>query len=249
MAEQLSVLQNRELELTENNEEQPVFEPNVPHRRSLTEHQRVSASSSSDGALLSPGPGPFSPLPRDKSQPPRQSLSSTSTSPQVPANSPSLAHSSGSISKASIRVHLPDAMVTSVAVQPGKTLREVLMKKMRFREISTEHCILEVISAGSRLRTVSWSKDSQELANMELIVKETATGKQQRQQQRQQQHQQVMHQFVKQSFSLRIAFCDKCRKLLFHAVRCQRCQAKFHKSCSESTPYCQTISLHHGSKE
>lgn len=51
----------------------------------------------------------------------------------------------------------------------------------------------------------------------------------------------ISHNFVRKTF-FSLAFCECCRKLLFHGFRCQTCGYRFHQRCASSVPtLCQPL--------
>lgn len=51
----------------------------------------------------------------------------------------------------------------------------------------------------------------------------------------------ISHNYVRKTF-FSLAFCECCRKLLFHGFRCQTCGYRFHPRCADSVPaLCQPL--------
>ncbi|XP_077540468.1 serine/threonine kinase raf oncogene isoform X2 [Haemaphysalis longicornis] len=131
--------------------------------------------------------------------------------------------------KSVVRAFLPNQQRTTVQVRPGQTVMEALSKAMKRRKLTTEMCV--VFRCGSRA-VVDWAADvaalSDEDISVEIKEKFPVTTS-------------ISHNFVRKTF-FSLAFCECCRKLLFHGFRCQTCGYRFHQRCASSVPkLCQPL--------
>ncbi|XP_014673683.1 PREDICTED: serine/threonine-protein kinase B-raf-like [Priapulus caudatus] len=131
-----------------------------------------------------------------------------------------------------IRAHLPNQQRTSVSVRPGVTLREALSRALKLRKLTPEMC--RVCVRGTRA-WVSWDVDLTELESLEIEIEllelfAPITTR-------------ISHNFVRKTF-FTLAFCDCCRKLLFHGFRCQTCGIRFHPRCGAAVPsLCEQVNV------
>uniref|UniRef100_A0A6B0VE60 non-specific serine/threonine protein kinase n=1 Tax=Ixodes ricinus TaxID=34613 RepID=A0A6B0VE60_IXORI len=131
--------------------------------------------------------------------------------------------------KSVVRAFLPNQQRTTVQVRPGQTVMEALSKAMKRRKLTTEMCV--VYKCSTRL-AVDWGEDVTSLEDDEIQVeikeKFPVTTS-------------ISHNFVRKTF-FSLAFCECCRKLLFHGFRCQTCGYRFHQRCASSVPtLCQPL--------
>ncbi|XP_006821654.2 serine/threonine-protein kinase B-raf-like [Saccoglossus kowalevskii] len=121
------------------------------------------------------------------------------------------------------RVCLPNQQRTTVVAVEGRTLRDSLSKAMQRRGYSSETCLVFRKDTGG---PVDWDTDMSWLEGEELLVQVNehfrATSS-------------ILHNFVRKTF-FTLAFCDSCRRLLFHGFKCQTCGYKFHQRCAQDTP-------------
>ncbi|XP_022709749.1 serine/threonine-protein kinase B-raf-like isoform X4 [Varroa jacobsoni] len=129
-----------------------------------------------------------------------------------------------------VRIELPNAQHTTVQVRPGQTVVEALAKAMKRRKLSPEMCLAYKADSGE---LVDWDTDMGALGgDAELSVRirdkfPVTTS--------------ISHNYVRKTF-FSLAFCECCRKLLFHGFRCQTCGYRFHPRCADSVPaLCQPL--------
>ncbi|CAH1265863.1 BRAF [Branchiostoma lanceolatum] len=135
--------------------------------------------------------------------------------------------------QATVFAHLPNHQRTRVQCKSGTTLREALSKAMRMRGLSAETC--RVFRISPRVM-VEWDTDMSWLEGEEISVEIqedlpiTSS---------------ISHNFVRKTF-FTLAFCDSCKKLLFHGFRCQTCGYKFHQRCTSDVPVmCEQVGGDH----
>lgn len=131
--------------------------------------------------------------------------------------------------KSVVRAFLPNQQRTTVQVRPGQTVMEALSKAMKRRKLTTEMCV--VFKCSTRA-VVDWSEDVSHIEDddiqVEIKEKFPVTTS-------------ISHNFVRKTF-FSLAFCECCRKLLFHGFRCQTCGYRFHQRCASSVPkLCQPL--------
>ncbi|XP_050028224.1 raf homolog serine/threonine-protein kinase Raf isoform X2 [Dermacentor andersoni] len=131
--------------------------------------------------------------------------------------------------KSVVRAFLPNQQRTTVQVRPGQTVMEALSKAMKRRKLTTEMCV--VFKCSTRA-VVDWNEDVSHLEDddiqVEIKEKFPVTTS-------------ISHNFVRKTF-FSLAFCECCRKLLFHGFRCQTCGYRFHQRCASSVPkLCQPL--------
>uniref|UniRef100_A0A131XP02 non-specific serine/threonine protein kinase n=1 Tax=Hyalomma excavatum TaxID=257692 RepID=A0A131XP02_9ACAR len=131
--------------------------------------------------------------------------------------------------KSVVRAFLPNQQRTTVQVRPGQTVMEALSKAMKRRKLTTEMCV--VFKCSTRA-VVDWNEDVSNLEDddiqVEIKEKFPVTTS-------------ISHNFVRKTF-FSLAFCECCRKLLFHGFRCQTCGYRFHQRCASSVPkLCQPL--------
>ncbi|XP_066985291.1 raf homolog serine/threonine-protein kinase Raf isoform X2 [Macrobrachium rosenbergii] len=123
-----------------------------------------------------------------------------------------------------VRAHLPNKQRTTVQVQPGRTLRDALAKALSFRKLSPDVCIV-YRKTNPKVR-MSWDADIALLEGEEIVVevleKFPVTTS-------------ISHNFIRRTF-FSLAFCDNCRRLLFHGFVCRTCGYRFHQRCSVGVP-------------
>ncbi|XP_045605457.1 raf homolog serine/threonine-protein kinase Raf isoform X3 [Procambarus clarkii] len=123
-----------------------------------------------------------------------------------------------------VRAHLPNKQRTTVQVQPGRTLRDALAKALSFRKLSPDVCIV-YRKTNPKVR-MSWDSDISLLEGEEIVVevleKFPVTTS-------------ISHNFIRRTF-FSLAFCDNCRRLLFHGFVCRTCGYRFHQRCSVGVP-------------
>ncbi|XP_050720886.1 raf homolog serine/threonine-protein kinase Raf-like isoform X2 [Eriocheir sinensis] len=123
-----------------------------------------------------------------------------------------------------VRAHLPNKQRTTVPVQPGRTLKDALAKALNFRKLSPDVCIV-YRKTNPRVR-MSWDSDIALLEGEEIVVevleKFPVTTS-------------ISHNFIRRTF-FSLAFCDNCRRLLFHGFVCRTCGYRFHQRCSVGVP-------------
>lgn len=147
--------------------------------------------------------------------------------------------------KSVVRAFLPNQQRTTVQVRPGQTVREALCKAMKRRKLTPDMCIAyrcnrkycfldapdEWDSIYPRSR-VDWDDDISTLEGEEITVEireriPITTS--------------ISHNFVRKTF-FTLAFCECCRRLLFHGFRCQTCGYRFHQRCAAGVPtLCQPL--------
>ncbi|KAH7946780.1 hypothetical protein HPB52_004224 [Rhipicephalus sanguineus] len=131
--------------------------------------------------------------------------------------------------KSVVRAFLPNQQRTTVQVRPGQTVMEALSKAMKRRKLTTEMCV--VFKCSTRA-VVDWNEDVSHIEDddiqVEIKEKFPVTTS-------------ISHNFVRKTF-FSLAFCECCRKLLFHGFRCQTCGYRFHQRCASSVPkLCQPL--------
>ncbi|XP_053651012.1 raf homolog serine/threonine-protein kinase Raf isoform X1 [Cherax quadricarinatus] len=123
-----------------------------------------------------------------------------------------------------VRAHLPNKQRTTVQVQPGRTLKDALAKALSFRKLSPDVCIV-YRKTNPKVR-MSWDSDIAMLEGEEIVVevleKFPVTTS-------------ISHNFIRRTF-FSLAFCDNCRRLLFHGFVCRTCGYRFHQRCSVGVP-------------
>ncbi|XP_078678691.1 serine/threonine-protein kinase B-raf-like isoform X9 [Branchiostoma floridae x Branchiostoma belcheri] len=150
--------------------------------------------------------------------------------PQTPSRT---SPQSPKLLQATVFAHLPNHQRTRVQCKSGITLREALSKAMRMRGLSAETC--RVFRISPRVM-VEWDTDMSWLEGEEISVEIqedlpiTSS---------------ISHNFVRKTF-FTLAFCDSCKKLLFHGFRCQTCGYKFHQRCTSDVPVmCEQVGGDH----
>ncbi|XP_015915867.1 serine/threonine-protein kinase A-Raf isoform X2 [Parasteatoda tepidariorum] len=136
------------------------------------------------------------------------------TSPRISPRSPL---------KSVVRAFLPNQQRTTVQVKPGQTVREALYKAMRRRKLTADMCAVYRINGRVE---VNWDDDISTLEGEEISVEihdriPITTS--------------ISHNFVRKTF-FTLAFCECCRRLLFHGFRCQTCGYRFHQRCANGVP-------------
>ncbi|XP_047736600.1 raf homolog serine/threonine-protein kinase Raf isoform X2 [Hyalella azteca] len=125
--------------------------------------------------------------------------------------------------RAVVKAHLPNQQRTIVQIHPGRTLRYALSKALSLRKLSPELC--SVYKAHPKA-LLSWDQDIALVEGDEIIVelkeKFPVTTS-------------ISHNFIRRTF-FSLAFCDSCRKLLFHGFVCRTCGYRFHQRCSFHVP-------------
>ena len=135
-----------------------------------------------------------------------------------------------------LRVNFPNDQVSSVRIEPGKTLKDALKKPMSRREIEPENC--EVYDIRTKM-PISWDIDMGSLANKELKVqlkshRPSLSGSS---------LPMFTHNIVRKTFLL-LTFCDGCGRSLFQSLRCQTCGIRFHQRCIDKVnPVCSWDSM------
>lgn len=144
--------------------------------------------------------------------------------------------------KTVVRAHLPNQQRTSVQAWPGLTVREALAKAMTRRTLTPVMC--EVYSVNPKKR-IKWDADITSVGEeivVEIIDKFPITTS-------------ISHNFMRKTF-FSLAFCERCRKLLFQGFYCRTCGYRFHQRCAVGLPplcqqvrmestYYQTLLAHH----
>ncbi|XP_036359406.1 serine/threonine-protein kinase A-Raf isoform X3 [Octopus sinensis] len=138
---------------------------------------------------------------------------SSTSSPKLPLKSPV---------RSTIKVLLPNAQFTRVHVKPGVTLKGSLAKAMKLRDFEPDRCLVFIQKPWPR-KFIPWDVDLSMLAaeelSVEFISQHLPTDKP------------LCHNYVRKTF-FTIAFCDLCRKLLFHGCyRCATCGLRVHQRC------------------
>ncbi|GAB1598249.1 serine/threonine-protein kinase A-Raf-like isoform X4 [Argonauta hians] len=124
--------------------------------------------------------------------------------------------------RSTIKVLLPNAQFTRVHVKPGVTLKGTLAKAMKLRDFEPDRCLVFIQKPYPR-KFIPWDVDlsmlmAEELS-VEFISQHLPTDKP------------LCHNYVRKTF-FTIAFCDLCRKLLFHGCyRCATCGIRMHQRC------------------
>ncbi|XP_035210323.1 serine/threonine-protein kinase A-Raf-like [Stegodyphus dumicola] len=142
------------------------------------------------------------------------------TSPRISPRSPL---------KSVVRAFLPNQQRTTVQVRPGQTVRDALYKAMRRRKLTADMCVVYRCNGKEQ---VNWDDDISTLEGEEITVEiheriPITTS--------------ISHNFVRKTF-FTLAFCECCRKLLFHGFRCQTCGYRFHQRCANGVPtLCQPL--------
>lgn len=125
--------------------------------------------------------------------------------------------------KSLLRAHLPNQQITLVQVREGLSLRDALAKAMKLRFLTVEMCKVFNIDTGE---TIPWDSDIGSLdcdeVSVEILDKFPITTS-------------ISHNFVRKTF-FTLAFCECCRKLLFHGFLCRTCNYKFHQRCAAGVP-------------
>lgn len=125
--------------------------------------------------------------------------------------------------KSLLRAHLPNQQITLVQVREGLSLRDALAKAMKLRFLTVEMCKVYNIGTGE---AIPWDWDIASLdcdeVSVEILDKFPITTS-------------ISHNFVRKTF-FTLAFCECCRKLLFHGFLCRTCNYKFHQRCAAGVP-------------
>lgn len=129
-----------------------------------------------------------------------------------------------------VRAHLPNQQCTVVKAYPGLTVREALAKPMTRRTLTTAMC--DVYSVSPR-KKIAWDQDICSVGDeivVEIIDKFPITTS-------------ISHNFVRKTF-FSLAFCERCRKLLFQGFYCRTCGYRFHQRCAGGVPaLCQQVRM------
>ncbi|XP_054859592.1 serine/threonine-protein kinase A-Raf [Eublepharis macularius] len=125
--------------------------------------------------------------------------------------------------RGTIKVDLPNQQRTVVTVQPGTTVYSSLDKALKVRGLNQDCCVVYRKVGGGRKTITDWETDLVNLEGTELSVEVLEDVPL------------TMHNFVRKTY-FSLAFCDFCRKFLFHGFRCQTCGYKFHEHCSSKVP-------------
>lgn len=122
-----------------------------------------------------------------------------------------------------LRAYLPNKQRTSVQVQPGRKLRDALIKALRRRNMHCEMCEVTTLDGNE---TIPWDMDISLIRAKEVQV--TVMDKFPI-------ISQISHQFIRKTF-FSLAFCECCRRLLFTGFYCNQCNFRFHQRCADKVP-------------
>ncbi|XP_043475338.1 raf homolog serine/threonine-protein kinase Raf [Leptopilina heterotoma] len=128
--------------------------------------------------------------------------------------------------KSLLRAYLPNQQRTSVQVREGLSLKNALAKAMKLRNLTTEMCMVYIVSTNDAKHPIPWDTDISSLECDEISVEihdkfPIATS--------------ISHNFVRKTF-FSLAFCECCRKLLFQGFYCRTCNYRFHQRCAGGVP-------------
>ncbi|KAH9425415.1 hypothetical protein DERP_006023 [Dermatophagoides pteronyssinus] len=102
-------------------------------------------------------------------------------------------------------------------LQHPQTIRDVLMRAMKKRRLTTDVCYVCYIDNG---KPIDWDVEVSRLVSRNIEVRI------------------ISHEIRREFFPL--ANCDLCRKLLFHGLRCQACGIRYHLRCEQLiSPICR----------
>ncbi|XP_015788884.1 raf homolog serine/threonine-protein kinase Raf [Tetranychus urticae] len=121
-----------------------------------------------------------------------------------------------------VRAHLPNNEKTSFKVKAGQTVGEALKKAMDIRKLTPEICDVYTYTTHAR---IDWNQDISTLEGKEIVVEARASPI----------RTSISHNFVRKTF-FSLAFCECCRRLLWHGFRCQTCNFRFHQRCASLVP-------------
>ncbi|KAG1668343.1 Serine/threonine-protein kinase B-raf [Nymphon striatum] len=129
-----------------------------------------------------------------------------------------------------VRAHLPNQQ-RSTAFKPGQTVREALSKAMKRRKLIPEMCVVYKTNNNNKIK-VNWDADITTVEGEEISVEMLETFPITTS---------ISHNFVRKTF-FSLAFCECCRKLLFHGFLCKTCGYRFHQRCAAGVPaLCQQV--------
>merc|ERR1719295_385420 len=151
---------------------------------------------------------------------PPSSLSTTTT---CDSTAPSLS-APKSPAKTIVRAYLGDHGHTFVNTKPGTTVSEALMKAMRLRHLMPEACVVYRCSDPNKT-PIPWDSDISMIGTEKIKVEVQESFPVMSS---------ISHKFVRKTFTL--AFCEKCRRLLFTGFQCRTCGYKFHQRCANGVP-------------
>ncbi|KAG1650969.1 Serine/threonine-protein kinase B-raf [Nymphon striatum] len=118
-----------------------------------------------------------------------------------------------------------------VQVKPGQTVREALSKAMKRRKLIPEMCVVYKTNNNNKIK-VNWDADITTVEGEEISVEMLETFPITTS---------ISHNFVRKTF-FSLAFCECCRKLLFHGFLCKTCGYRFHQRCAAGVPaLCQQV--------
>ncbi|KAB1252491.1 Serine/threonine-protein kinase A-Raf [Camelus dromedarius] len=122
-----------------------------------------------------------------------------------------------------VKVYLPNKQRTVVTVRDGMSVYDSLDKALKVRGLNQDCCVVYRLIKGRKTVT-AWDTAIAPLDGEELIVEVLEDVPL------------TMHNFQVRKTFFSLAFCDFCRKFLFHGFRCQTCGYKFHQHCSSKVP-------------
>lgn len=135
------------------------------------------------------------------------------------------------VPKVFLRAHLPNQQRTSVEVIPGLLLKDVLLKALRRRSLTSEMC--EVIQMSNNM-PIPWETDISLIQGEEVYVKVVDKFPVMSH---------ISHQFIRKTF-FSLAFCECCHRVLFTGFYCNQCNFRFHQRCSHKVPpLCHQIDI------
>jgi len=153
------------------------------------------------------------------------SATDTEAAQQPPPKSPA---------KTIIRAYMGDLGHTFVSSKPGVTVSEALKKAMKNRQLLPEACIVYRCSDPHKT-PIPWDSDISQIGSESIKVELQDSFPVMSS---------ISHDFERKNFTL--AFCEKCRRLLFSGFICRTCGYKFHQRCANGVPtLCQQSIWHH----
>jgi len=126
-----------------------------------------------------------------------------------------------------VKVNLPQKMVTQIQVKAGMTLRNALAKGLQRRDLKPEECFVK----HANHRPVDWDTELQLLAGQELYVTKMNDYSDNSSSYALVPPPSSLHNFVRKTF-FTLAFCHECNKVMMTGMKCQMCNVRMHQRCA-----------------
>lgn len=149
-----------------------------------------------------------------------------STSATSTTTSTSTTMGTGQYGKYTVKAWLPNQQWTTVPWAPGSTVRDALIRALKFRKLEPDMCnVFKLSPDGQTKQRIDWDVEVSMLKGDEIIVENKDKVPM---------HTQLSHNFAKSYFTL--SKCHFCQEFLMTGIRCLTCGIEFHRNCSNSVP-------------